>query len=172
MPWAPCLFPSSSFSRRTCKVSCSFEVNLTRPGPTSGFGISGEPGRKKKSTMETDIVKSPSTTVAPLVTRHHLLKQMHLLRNNHCQPFIPLAPLNFRIPEARSGLMALPPNMPKKRMATRLANSFLTYHVDRVYIAPGMYPASARPRANREMRNPVRFFRNTCIVATTPNKRT
>jgi hypothetical protein len=36
------------------------------------------------------------------------------------------------MPEARTGLMALPPNMPKKMMATRRASSFLVYHVERV----------------------------------------
>lgn len=34
--------------------------------------------------------------------------------------------------------MALPPNIPKKKIATLFASSFLVYHVESVYTAPGM----------------------------------
>ena len=36
------------------------------------------------------------------------------------------------MPEAMSGLQALPPNIPKKKIATRLASSDFVYHVDKV----------------------------------------
>lgn len=42
------------------------------------------------------------------------------------------------MPEARMGDSAFPENIPKKKMATRLASSFCRYHVDSVYTAPGM----------------------------------
>ena len=96
----------------------------------------------------------------------------HLRKNNHCQPFIPPCPPNFKIPEARSGLIALPPNIPKKKIATLFANSRFVYQVDKVYIAPGIYPASHRPRKARETRKPVRFFMKTCMVATNPKTKT
>jgi hypothetical protein len=91
---------------------------------------------------------------------------------SHCHPLNPLWPLNFKIPDANKGLIAFPPNMPKNKTATLFANSRLTYHVERVYTAPGIYPASAKPSASLEIKKPVLFFRKTCIVATTPNMNT
>jgi hypothetical protein len=76
------------------------------------------------------------------------------------------------MPLASRGLIALPPNMPKKNTATRLASSLFVYQVDSVYMPPGMYPASQRPKKARETRNPVLFLTKTCIVATNPKMKT
>jgi len=94
-----------------------------------------------------------------------------LLMKIHCQPEIPRFPSNLMIPDAKSGLKAFPPNMPKKKMATLLASSFFVYHVDRVYTAPGIYPASASPRNDFTTRKPVRLVTVDCSVAMRPNAR-
>lgn len=81
-------------------------------------------------------------------------EKINVRRKSHCQPASPCVPPSFRIPEASKGLNAFPPNMPKKKIATRVANSLRRYQVERVYIAPGMYPASASPRKLLTTRNP------------------
>jgi hypothetical protein len=65
--------------------------------------------------------------------------------------------------------MALPPNIPKKKIPTLLASSCFSYHVDSVYSAAGMYPASASPSILRMIRKPVRLRRKTWKVAIVPN---
>lgn len=97
---------------------------------------------------------------------------MNLRRNSHCQPFIPPCPPSLRMPDARRGLIALPPNMPKKNTATLLESSRLVYQVDSVYMPPGIYPASQRPRKDLATRKPALFFTNTCSVATRPKMKT
>ena len=57
---------------------------------------------------------------------------MDILRKSHCHPVNPCRPLSCKMPEAMSGLQALPPNIPKKKIATRLASSDFVYHVDKV----------------------------------------
>lgn len=128
--------------------------NRIRPGDASGRGLSGEPGRNNSSRNATPTVKSPS------------------MRKMYCHPRRPCAPSSLRMPDASNGLMAFPPNMPKKKMATRLESSFLVYHADRVYAPPGMYPPSATPRIVRTARKPARFLTRTCKVATMPKIRT
>lgn len=173
MPCAPGRLPWSSFSNLPCSVSCSWAEKRTMPGPTSGFGVSGDPGRKKKRRIATQIVKRPSTRNLGVSSRHSVFAaNRHSRIKSHCQPLSPLEPLSFKIPDASNGLMAFPPNMPKKRIATLFASSLLTYQVDRVYTAPGMYPASAKPKASLEMRKPVRSLRKTCMVATVPKRNT
>lgn len=104
---------------------------------------------------------------------HQLSTEIQYSRkNNHCHPFNPPTPLIFKIPLASNGLTAFPPNMPKKNTATRLPSSRRVYHVDKVYMLPGMYPASHKPRKAREMRKPVLFLTKTCSVATSPKMRT
>jgi hypothetical protein len=39
------------------------------------------------------------------------------------------------MPLARTGLRTLPPNMPKRKAATRFASSRLGYHIESVYTA-------------------------------------
>ena len=68
--------------------------------------------------------------------------------------------------------MAVPPNIPKKNIAIRFVNSSLVYHVDSIYIAPGIYPASARPRIALVSRNPVLSWTKTCRAAITPKMKT
>lgn len=62
--------------------------------------------------------------------------------------------------------------MPKKKMATRVASSLWRYHVLSVNIAPGMYPASHKPRMLLATMKPVLFRTKICIVATRPKTMT
>lgn len=78
-------------------------------------------------------------------------------KNIHCHPCNPPFPSNLSKAAPSSGDTAAPPNMPKKNTAMRFVNSSFVYHVERVYIAAGMYPASARPRMLRVSRKPVLF---------------
>lgn len=108
------------------------------------------------------------------VNKHHFrfIACETILMKSHCHPLIPRCPSSCRTPDARGGLSALPENMPKKKIATRLANSSFLYHVDKVYMAPGMYPASTSPSKSRMERNPARFLMNTCRVPSRPNRNT
>ncbi|GJD02281.1 hypothetical protein ColKHC_11106 [Colletotrichum higginsianum] len=61
IPWAPPRRSLSSSSRRLCRISRSGPRKRTMPGLSSGSGVSGEPGRRKRSDRPTKIVKTPST---------------------------------------------------------------------------------------------------------------
>lgn len=110
--------------------------------------------------------------ICQLNTYSLLPPHLDLHKKIHCQPLKPPLSWSLRIPEAMSGLMALAPNMPKKRMATRLASSLFAYHVDSVYMAPGIYPDSQNPRTSREMRKPVRPLMKIWRDATMPKANT
>lgn len=119
----------------------------------------------------TEIVKIPSTmsgvsTLCKVMSTFE--RGYNVRRKIHCQPGLPYLPLSFEMPEASKGLNAFPPNMPKKKMATRVANSLCRYQVESVYMAPGMYPASANPRKLLMMRNPFLSRTNICRVAIKP----
>lgn len=80
---------------------------------------------------ETTMVKRPSTKIS----QHRIgakVGMKNIRRKSHCHPCKPPAPSNFRMPVANNGLIAFAPNMPKNRIATRLANSRLAYHVESV----------------------------------------
>lgn len=62
--------------------------------------------------------------------------------------------------------------MPKKNMAIRFVNSCLVYQVESVYIAPGIYPASERPKNVLVSRKPNLLRTNICRQATIPNTQT
>jgi hypothetical protein len=86
--------------------------------------------------MDIDIVKTPSTANYELRSS---LFESNLRKKSHCHPERPCLRSSFKIPDAKIGLKAFPPNIPKKRMATRFATSFFLYQVERVYTAPGIY---------------------------------
>ncbi|CAK41126.1 hypothetical protein An12g02870 [Aspergillus niger] len=67
----------------------------------------------------------------------------------HCQPCNSPFPSNLSNAAPSNGETAAPPNIPKKKTAMRLVNSSLVYHVERVYIAAGIYPASEKPKMLR-----------------------
>lgn len=93
-------------------------------------------------------------------------------RKIHCQPKRPPFPSSFKKAAPRSGEIAVPPNIPKKNMAIRFVNSSLVYQVERVYIAPGIYPASARPKNVLVSRKPNLLRTNICKHAIMPKMQT
>lgn len=139
---SPCSSKSSppSNSRRRRKTFESVSVNLINPWPNRGFGCDGDPGRKSKRMIETEIVNRPSTISKCSVSHPSrsdagiMLERLQFIlrKNNHCHPRRPRCPSSCRIPEASRGLIALPPNIPKKKMATLFASSRLVYQVDKV----------------------------------------
>jgi hypothetical protein len=60
-PFAPFLSGLSN-SSRFFRIDRSVLEKCTRPGLKSGRGVSGEPGKKKNSIVDTKIVNKPSTT--------------------------------------------------------------------------------------------------------------
>lgn len=82
--------------------------------------------------LDWEIINDSSFLVIRRITSQHLLRKIH------CHPESPCRPSSWMMPEARMGDSAFPENIPKKKMATRLASSFCRYHVDSVYTAPGM----------------------------------
>lgn len=104
-------------------------------GLNSGVGCSGEPGRKRSIMSAMTIVKIPSTVMSQHLRRNiHLSEQVfkYLRKKIHCHPLSPCRPSSLMIPAPRSGLNALPANMPKKNNAILFASSFRVYQVDRV----------------------------------------
>ena len=90
-------------------------------------------------------------------------------RKIHCQPKRPHFPSNFNSDDPRSGDTPVAPNIPKKNMAILLVNSAVVYHVESVYIAAGIYPASARPSSALVNRKPDSLRTNIWKLAIDPN---
>lgn len=90
----------------------------------------------------------------------------------HCQPCNSPFPSNLSNAAPSNGETAAPPNIPKKKTAMRLVNSSLVYHVERVYIAAGIYPASEKPKMLRVSKKPVLFRMKICSAAMTPKMHT
>lgn len=150
-------------------MCCSLCEKRISPLKKSGLGRWGLVGRTTSRRTATIIVAMPSTI--PISTAIECSDQV-ILRKIYCQPDRFPRPCNRRIPAPISGEIAFPPNIPKNRMATRRPSSCGVYHVDRVYIEPGMYPASARPNSIRVARKPPLFFNRTCKVAMRPKTNT
>lgn len=93
-------------------------------------------------------------------------------RKIHCQPDNPPFPSKVNNAAPSNGETAVPPNIPKKNIAIRFVSSSLVYQHDKVYIAPGIYPASAKPRNVLVTRNPALFCTKICSAAMMPNIRT
>lgn len=125
----------NSDAMRCCSNSPSRAEIRIRPFERMGSGCSGDPGRNKRMRRATDMVNTPSTITFSLATNtstRNAIFRGNSLKNIHCQPESPRFPSSLMMPDARRGLIAFPPNIPKKKMATLLARSFCVYHVDSV----------------------------------------